>query len=129
MSEGPVLTFDELRAVNVARCEEVFHKLDRWNALEWAGAMCGEAGEAANLCKKLKRLDEADKVKDSVMERVRLLHEALIEVADVVIYADLLAAHLAQKLEALQAPAPSLGRVVQVKFNRVSMERDSRYYL
>lgn len=30
--------------------------MDEWSALEWAGAMCGEAGEAANAAKKLKRL-------------------------------------------------------------------------
>ena len=50
------MTFAELRAANVdERLRELFHPLEDWNALEWAGAMCGEAGEAANLCKKLRR--------------------------------------------------------------------------
>ena len=31
--------------------------MNEWSALEWAGAMCGEAGEAANAAKKLKRLE------------------------------------------------------------------------
>lgn len=29
----------------------------KWSLLEWAGSMCGESGEAANLAKKIKRLD------------------------------------------------------------------------
>ncbi len=29
---------------------------DSWTILEWAGAMCGEAGETANVAKKIRRL-------------------------------------------------------------------------
>jgi hypothetical protein len=29
-----------------------------WTLLEWAGAMCGESGEAANVAKKLRRLEQ-----------------------------------------------------------------------
>jgi len=29
----------------------------QWSLLEWAGAMCGESGEAANIAKKIKRLE------------------------------------------------------------------------
>lgn len=29
-----------------------------WSLLEWAGAMCGESGEAANIAKKIKRIDQ-----------------------------------------------------------------------
>jgi hypothetical protein len=29
----------------------------QWSGLEWAGAMCGEAGEAANVAKKLRRVE------------------------------------------------------------------------
>lgn len=31
--------------------------LEQWSSLEWAGAMCGEAGEAANVAKKLRRFE------------------------------------------------------------------------
>jgi len=110
-----LLTFDQLREQNVARCEEVFHKLNRWNHLEWAGAMCGEAGEHANLAKKLKRLDEADKEKDSPALRAKLAAAAVEELADVVIYADLCAARLGM----------SLGQAVVRKFNKVSRKRKS----
>lgn len=32
--------------------------LKGWNALEWAGAMAGEAGEACNAAKKLRRIEQ-----------------------------------------------------------------------
>ena len=116
---GEAMRFDQLRAANVTRCEQVFHKLIEWNALEWAGAMCGEAGEAANVAKKLKRLDVADADKDTPEERLRLRRALAEELADVVIYADLLAAreHI------------DLGRAVIDKFNKVSHARGARIFL
>ncbi len=35
------LTFEELQAVNRARCEESFHRLDEWSATNWACALGG----------------------------------------------------------------------------------------
>lgn len=113
------LSFGNLRRNNVARCEQVFHKLGRWNPLEWAGAMCGEAGEAANLAKKLKRLDEADAALDSPERREELAGMLVEELADVVIYADLLAARIGK----------SLGVAVREKFNLVSEKRGSSFRL
>lgn len=49
------LTLEQLIAANRSRVAK-WHSLDDWSPLEWAGAMCGEAGEAANFAKKLKRL-------------------------------------------------------------------------
>lgn len=48
----------EIQRVNAARCER-WHKngICEWSALEWAGAMCGEAGEAANVAKKMRRIE------------------------------------------------------------------------
>jgi NTP pyrophosphatase (non-canonical NTP hydrolase) len=52
------MEINDLFAVNVARCAHWHPQgLEEWSALEWAGAMTGEAGEAANAAKKLKRLD------------------------------------------------------------------------
>lgn len=52
------LTLDHLFVQSVSRSNR-WHTtgLDDWSPLEWAGAMCGEAGEAANAAKKLKRLE------------------------------------------------------------------------
>lgn len=109
------LTFDELRKANVARCEQVFHKLDDWSPTDWATALAGETGEACNEIKKLRRLDGADSVQDTPARRIVLRHMAAIELADVVIYADLLAARLGYTLE----------EVVKAKFNEVSVKRGS----
>ncbi len=113
------LSFGRLREVNVKRCEEVFHPLQDWSPTDWATAMSGECGEACNEVKKLRRLDGADRVKDSDLERQRLRMKAAKELADLVIYADLLAARL----------NINLGEAVVEKFNQVSTERGSAFFL
>lgn len=52
------MKLNDVQALNVQRAVR-WHKsgIDEWSALEWAGAMAGEAGEACNAAKKLKRLD------------------------------------------------------------------------
>lgn len=104
------LTFQNLRDKNVPRCEQVFHRLDNWSPTDWACAMAGEAGEACNVAKKMKRLVEgSNTAKDpqSYAEFCVLMAE---ELADVVIYADLLAARL----------GIDLGEAIVSKFNKVS---------
>ena len=61
----------------------------QWTLLEWCGAMCGEAGEAANYAKKIRRLDlqlpnkEAGLNKSNYDElRIKLGNE----IADTIIY-------------------------------------------
>ena len=104
------LTFDWLRIKNVQRCEDVFHPLNDWSASDWACAMAGECGEACNAVKKLKRCEtKTNTVKDpqTPEECVKAIGK---ELADIVIYTDLLAAHL----------GIDLGQVVIEKFNEVS---------
>jgi NTP pyrophosphatase (non-canonical NTP hydrolase) len=53
------MNINALQAINVERARR-WHGdagLLDWSALEWAGAMCGEAGEAANAAKKHKRME------------------------------------------------------------------------
>ena len=73
-----------------------WHKgnMNEWNALEWSAAMCGEAGEAANAAKKLRRL-EMDIPSINLADRdLRTEHDAKYQVAkecaDTIIYALLL---------------------------------------
>lgn len=101
------LSFDELRYTNIGRCEQLFHKLFDWSPTDWACAMAGECGEACNLIKKSRRgeLVAYDDVAD--------------ELADVVMYADLLAARL----------GINLGEAVRKKFNEVSDKRGSSFRL
>ena len=114
--------FDELREANVVRCERDFkHPIQSWSPLEWAGAMSGEAGETANLAKKVTRgdfrLDDnltIDGVTQSVAEHLA------DEVADVVIYADLLLA---------RCNGVPLRDAIIRKFNHISKRRGSKVTL
>lgn len=113
------MRFDELRAANVNRCEEVFHQLNEWSPTDWACAMGGECGEALNKVKKLRRLDGADASLDTPEARAKLIAEVAEEIADTVIYADLLAARL----------GIDLGAAVRAKFNEVSAKRGATVFL
>ena len=98
MKSKESLTFRRLREQNSARCVEKYHKLDAWSTLEWAGALCGEAGEFANIAKKRK------KGKDIPIKELGK------ELADIIMYCDLAAASLGISLE----------EYVIKKFNEVS---------
>jgi NTP pyrophosphatase (non-canonical NTP hydrolase) len=102
-----MLTFEELREQNVDRCAAVFHPLAHWSPTDWGCALAGEVGELCNLLKKERRGEGLDVI------------AAADELADVVIYADLLAARLGINLS---------GAVVR-KFNEVSRRRGSEILL
>jgi len=104
------LSFASLRAVNVPRCER-WHPPESlpWTCADWSNALCGEAGELANVVKKIRRqqtgaLNEGDPAMEELVKRVGE------ELADVVIYADLVAHYF----------RIDLGAAVRTKFNEVS---------
>jgi NTP pyrophosphatase (non-canonical NTP hydrolase) len=103
------LTFKKFSETNRLRCETDFkHPLEDWSPAEWSNAMAGECGEACNFTKKLLRGDEDVEVEDIAKE-----------LADVVCYADLVAARLGIDLE----------EWVIRKFNEVSDRRGSKIKL
>jgi len=108
------LQFKELRAVNVQRCEEAFRPLNAWSPAEWSNAMAGECGEACNITKKMLRGDYPDRFAQA--DALRALGK---ELADVVTYADLLAASL----------GIDLGLYIRLKFNEVSRRRKATVFL
>lgn len=116
------LSFEELRAANVKRCEDAFFPLDHWTPSDWGLAMGGEAGEAAEaLTTALLGLLVVGKC-GQAMNAVKKLNRGDgdvkavgKELADLTIYSDLLAARL--KLD--------LGDEVIEKFNEVSEKRNS----
>lgn len=62
----------------------------QWNLLEWTAAMCGEAGEAANVAKKIRRLDLHLPNKEAGIDKsdlAKLKHHLANECADTIIYA------------------------------------------
>ncbi len=97
------LTFRELIAANLSRVER-WHGLHDWSALEWAGAMAGECGEACNAAKKYKRVVTG--VQNINLETGRSLttledaaRKVGLEVADTIIYSVLLCARVGVDLE------------------------------
>jgi len=92
------LSFARLRSANVNRTADAFHPVHEWSPTDWATAMAGECGEACNLVKKLRRGEDINP------------RDIAHELADLVIYADLLAARL----------DIDLGAAVVEKFNIVS---------
>lgn len=104
------LDLRELRAANVSRAEK-WHDSDAlpWSGADWSNAMCGEAGEAANVVKKMRRIETniAKRGDESTDGLRQMLGD---ELADVLIYADLLANHYGLDLAAH----------VRGKFNEVS---------
>jgi len=115
------LSFDELREANVTRCKR-WHPhflmgrdaglsaMEEWSGADWSNAMCGEAGETANVVKKLRRIETGTDQGPDDPSPDRLREMLADEIADTVTYADLLAAHY----------GIDLGAAIASKFNRVS---------
>lgn len=54
-----MLTFDEFQNANEKRCIEGFkHNLKDWSFMEWGSATAGKVGEANNVAKKIKRIQQ-----------------------------------------------------------------------
>jgi hypothetical protein len=132
MSTTQGLDLAVLAEVNAQRCHR-WHppESEPWSLADWSNAMCGEAGEAANMVKKLRRIETGTDVgpwsipHSTVAGRVvdldrgqqsRILAKGIgLELADVVIYADLLAQQLTRAYGGY-----SLSELVVTKFNAVS---------
>lgn len=97
----------EFSRKNRERCELAFHPLEDWSLTDWATAMAGEAGEAFNVIKKLRRGDFGADCEAGPEYAKR---EAAMEIADAVTYADLLCQRLGF----------DLSEVLAAKFNHVS---------
>lgn len=106
------LSFDALRQGNMKRIPLFGHTWnefpgDDWSGPEWGNALAGEAGEACNVLKKMHRGLPEDPSGEEAKQA--LAHE----LADVVCYADLVAARF----------GIDLGEAVREKFNIVSDRR------
>lgn len=103
------VSFRSLRAKNVSRKARWHGDADEWTGSDWSNAMAGECGEACNVVKKLRRHETGTGMYNTPEVEV-LLPMLADEIADVVLYADLLAAKYGIDLE----------DAVRAKFNRVS---------
>jgi NTP pyrophosphatase (non-canonical NTP hydrolase) len=92
------LTFRKLKVANMLRDDKHWHEMEIWSATDWACAIAGEIGEACNLIKKARR------------NKNIYASEIVEELADAVIYIDILAQHYGF----------DLGEAIRRKFNKVS---------
>lgn len=112
-----MLTFLTLHEVNVQRCNR-WHEggVDDWSPSDWGVAMAGEAGEVCNAIKKLNRIRDSIKSINAPGREIQSTAEAIDkigeELADTVLYCDLLASRLRINLE----------KEIKRKFNKVSEE-------
>ena len=107
------MKFQDLEAANRLRLPQFKNRKGKpahtdprghdWSIAEWTNAMAGEAGEACNVAKKLIRGDYGDDTELGI-------GELMDEIADVVIYADLVCQRMGRRLET----------AVFNKFNEVS---------
>lgn len=100
-----------LREQNARRMGRWHNEMAEWSGADWSNAMCGEAGETANVVKKLRRWETGAPEGSHNTPPADELEERLAsEIADTVIYADLLAHHYDL----------DLGAAIRAKFNLVS---------
>jgi NTP pyrophosphatase (non-canonical NTP hydrolase) len=101
------LSFARLREANVERCHEVYHPVNEWSESDWATAIAGECGEVCHAIKIRRRGEDLSAVTVGA------------ELADLVIYADLLAERL----------GIDLGDAIRRKFNETSRKVKSKVQL
>lgn len=118
MTDKTALSFADLARANRQRCEApdgFKHPLSSWSLSDWMVAACGELGEAANIVKKLNRC--RDGVPGNTQSEAELRDALADEIADTIVYLDLLA----------QALGIDLGTAVVCKFNRTSAKLGMPY--
>jgi NTP pyrophosphatase (non-canonical NTP hydrolase) len=108
---GKPLSFQRMRETNARRCIR-WHPggIEEWSVSDWGVAMAGEAGDVCDAIKKLRRIETGAENKSDI-QTVEQAHEAIgIELADTVLYCDLLAQRLGINLD----------EFIKRKFNSVS---------
>lgn len=108
------LTFEQLAEANRVRANHWHNGFpdneDGWTIVDWSNAMCGEAGEVANVVKKIRRHDFGLHAANDPPRMDLVLNNLANEIGDVLLYLDLLA----------QSQGLSLEACVIHTFNRVS---------
>lgn len=111
------LSFASLKEANDRRNLLIYPYCQKWDTMHWGCALAGEVGELCNRLKKWERDDikQGENYTDYEARKVQERDEIGKEIADVVLYADLLASKL--KL--------TLSELVRAKFNEVSKRKGS----
>lgn len=92
-----MLSIKKITAKSISRANRWHvNGIDSWSELEWAGAMAGEAGEACNAAKKVKRITDEIANRAGSVAKVELQdlnaysQQTCKESADAILYAILL---------------------------------------
>jgi NTP pyrophosphatase (non-canonical NTP hydrolase) len=107
------LTFAQVTEANTTRCNRWhpgFPHDEAWTGADWSNAVCGEAGEMANVVKKLRRLETGTTPGPDDPPEAELRRMLADEIADVFTYLDLLATFYGVDIQ----------DAIAAKFNRVS---------
>lgn len=103
------MTLNELREANISRCSRWHPKgIISWSLSDWGVAAAGEMGETLNIIKKLNR--ERDSITGNAVTEEELRKALADEIADTVIYLDILA----------ESQGINLEKSIVSKFNRTS---------
>lgn len=105
------MEIQQFSLANLARCQQSFRHCWNHDILYFPLAACGEAGEAANIIKKLVRGDYSIHNADYGIQK----RNAVIEFVDCITYCDLAIQRLGYQTESLLIH----------KFNQVSVRVDS----
>lgn len=116
------MSYQEFSQINRERAAQWHETGEPWSLADWSNAMCGEAGELANVIKKIRRIQTGTQQRYVETDMKTLVDKACNEIADVAIYLDLL-------LEQLDPDRPML-TVISTKFNHTSQAFNfrQRYY-
>lgn len=113
------LTFQQLREANIPRAIDLANPIEPnggWTESDWACALAGEVGE---LCDAIKKRRRGKEYNDRMGKHTPTSHECAMEMADIAIYLDLIAAKMGVDLAA----------AIREKFNAVSIRAGSKVVL
>jgi NTP pyrophosphatase (non-canonical NTP hydrolase) len=94
------MKFSERNRRRCENCDGFNHALASWSLSDWLTATAGELGEAANVIKKLNRC--RDGIPGNTQTEAELRDQLAEELADTVIYLDLLAQAAGLDLETIR---------------------------
>jgi NTP pyrophosphatase (non-canonical NTP hydrolase) len=104
--------FDDVSKPNRARLKRWHRNAEGWSCGDTSNGMVGEAGEAANIVKKIRRIETGIVEDPDGSKRSAFVADLADELADVFLYLDLLADEF----------NINLPHAIRRKFNRVSRE-------
>lgn len=113
------LNFSDLRVANVRRGEEILRPLRSWSPAEWAYTVAGKCRKACGTVERLRRIDDGTNTEKDPQIRRDAIKRIADELADTVIYIDLLAARF----------EIDLGSAVERKFNMASDRMKATVFL